>query len=133
MVDGGLHLRVPRTRLARSLGRAWSRRLRPSGRGPGAPQSGPWIRAPTPSSRSSDALQGELRQPRAGTGGADRARYCYAVWLRHLVALAEAGVPFQPEVVLELGPGDTVGVGIMALLTGAKEYAGARRPPLRPG
>ena len=63
-----------------------------------------------------------LGQPRAGTGGTDRARYCYAVWLRHLVALAEVGLPTDPDVVLELGPGDTVGVGIMALLTGASEY-----------
>ena len=67
-------------------------------------------------------LARRVRQPRAGTGGTNHARYCYAVWLRHLVALAEVGLPTDPDVVVELGPGDTVGVGIMALLSGAREY-----------
>ena len=56
------------------------------------------------------------------TGGSGSARYCYSVWLRHLVKAAEAGLPTEPRSIVELGPGDSIGVGLAALLTGAEEY-----------
>ena len=56
--------------------------------------------------------------------GSDSPRYCYSVWLRHLVALAGAGVDTNVCTVAELGPGDSLGVGLAALLTGATGYVG---------
>jgi len=56
------------------------------------------------------------------TGGSDSARYCYSVWLRHLVMAHAHGLPTQPAVVAELGPGDSLGVGLAALLSGAAKY-----------
>jgi len=56
------------------------------------------------------------------TGGSDSARYCYSVWLRHLVMARAHGLPTQPAVVAELGPGDSLGVGLAALLSGAAKY-----------
>jgi hypothetical protein len=57
-----------------------------------------------------------------GSGGTDSARYCYCVWLRHLVALHEAGLGSTWPVVAELGPGDSLGTGIAALLSGSETY-----------
>ncbi len=56
------------------------------------------------------------------TGGTDSARYCYSVWLRHLVMIHQAGLDTYPKVVAELGPGDSIGTGLAALLTGARKY-----------
>lgn len=58
------------------------------------------------------------------TGGTDSARYCYSVWLRHLIlAQASGRLPAGvPRVVAELGPGDSIGIGIAALLSGAERY-----------
>ena len=50
------------------------------------------------------------------------ARYCYSIWLRHLVMAEKSGVSTDPGVVAELGPGGSLGVGIAALLTGANRY-----------
>jgi len=49
-------------------------------------------------------------------------RYCYSVWLRHLVMAHQGGFSTDPEVVAELGPGDSLGLGLAALLTGATKY-----------
>src|SRR5437870_3647895 len=59
---------------------------------------------------------------RRGGGGTASPRYCYSVWLRHLVMAAEAGLPTSLSTVAELGPGDSVGVGLAALLSGADRY-----------
>ena len=57
------------------------------------------------------------------TGGTGSARYCYAVWLRHLILAnkfrPETGVP---GTVAELGPGDSIGIGLAALLAGVEKY-----------
>jgi SAM-dependent methyltransferase len=58
-----------------------------------------------------------------GTGGTDNARYCYSVWLRHLVLLKSQSNDFEiPKVVAELGPGDSIGIGIAALISGVDKY-----------
>jgi SAM-dependent methyltransferase len=56
-----------------------------------------------------------------GSGGTTSARYCYAVWLRHLALLAPHWDGASGARVVELGPGDTVGVSLAALLSGAEE------------
>jgi hypothetical protein len=57
-----------------------------------------------------------------GTHGTDEARYCYSVWLRHLSCAAANGLDTDPKSVAELGPGDSIGIGIAAVLTGAERY-----------
>ena len=57
-----------------------------------------------------------------GSGGTDSARYCYAVWLRHVIKLAEAGIDTRFTDVAELGPGDSLGIGLCAVLTGTDRY-----------
>ncbi|MCI5194034.1 MAG: methyltransferase domain-containing protein [Candidatus Electrothrix sp. AU1_5] len=57
-----------------------------------------------------------------GTGGTNSAAYCYSVWLRHAVTAWKAGVNPIPQTVAELGPGDSLGIGLTALLFGAKKY-----------
>jgi hypothetical protein len=60
----------------------------------------------------------------ATTGGSNSARYCYSVWLRHLVTLNAYGFKVEGGRVAELGPGDSLGVGLAALLSGAARYVG---------
>ncbi len=59
-----------------------------------------------------------------GGGGTHSARYCYSVYLRHLVKLAEAGLSTAPRTVAEIGPGESVGAGVAALIAGAERYIG---------
>lgn len=56
------------------------------------------------------------------TGGSDSARYCYSVWLRHLVIAKNNGLNPYPRVIAELGPGDSIGVGLAALISGCEHY-----------
>jgi SAM-dependent methyltransferase len=56
------------------------------------------------------------------TGGTVSARYCYSVWMRHLMMLHRNGLPTMFESVIELGPGDTLGIGLAALLSGSERY-----------
>jgi len=64
------------------------------------------------------------RMRRGATGGSSSARYCYAVWLRHLVVLDRYGFRIKGAAVGELGPGDSIGTGLAALLSGASRYIG---------
>lgn len=48
------------------------------------------------------------------------ARYCYSVWLRHLVASERFAGAAPASTVAELGPGPSLGVVIAAALTGAE-------------
>ena len=57
-----------------------------------------------------------------GTGGTNNPRYCYSVWLRHLTLLARQGLSVRPEVIAELGPGDSIGTGLAGLIAGAHTY-----------
>lgn len=54
--------------------------------------------------------------------GTDSPRYCYSVWLRHVVAMADCGIDTNFHTVAELGPGDSLGIGLAAILTGATRY-----------
>lgn len=55
------------------------------------------------------------------TGGTIESKYCYSVWLRHLTMLnsVRSGVPKR---VAELGPGDSLGIGFAALLSGCESF-----------
>lgn len=65
-----------------------------------------------------------LRLHRAATGGSDSSRYCYSVWLRHLRTLDSYGFKVKGARVGELGPGDSIGIGLASLLSGAARYVG---------
>lgn len=55
------------------------------------------------------------------TWGTDEARYCYSVWMRHLIRVA-AHETVDLSLVAELGPGDSLGIGLTGLLTGVERY-----------
>ena len=67
-------------------------------------------------------LPGLRRLTNRGSGGTGSARYCYSVWLRHLVWAGASGLSTDPACVAELGPGDSLGTGLVAVLCGAQRY-----------
>ena len=53
------------------------------------------------------------------------ARKCYSTYLRHLVQLYKyTGIIEVPKNIIELGPGDSIGLGLSAILSGANSYIG---------
>jgi len=75
-----------------------------------------------PGATTLPVVKHKLQKRSLGTGGTLRARYCYAVWLRHLVHAYKNGLNCDPKRVAELGPGDSIGIGLAAVLTGAQQY-----------
>lgn len=51
-------------------------------------------------------------------------RYYYSVWLRHLIMAHKYGFQSIPRVIVEIGPGGSLGVGLAALLSGVERYQG---------
>jgi SAM-dependent methyltransferase len=62
-------------------------------------------------------------------GGSTSARYCHTVWLRHLAVLRDHGIAPPAGTVVELGPGESQGLGLAALLTGARRTVGLDAAP----
>jgi len=56
---------------------------------------------------------------RSAGGSTSSAEYCASVWLTHLHRMLAAGAP-MPRHLAELGPGDSVGVCLAALLSGVE-------------
>ena len=56
------------------------------------------------------------------TGGTNSAKYCYEVWIKHLSIAFNNGLKKIPDVIAELGPGDSLGIGLAGLLSGASKY-----------
>jgi SAM-dependent methyltransferase len=54
------------------------------------------------------------------TGGTNESRYCYSVWHRHLNNWRAANSQL-PQTAAELGPGDSLGIGFSALLSGVDQ------------
>lgn len=58
------------------------------------------------------------------TGGTNDPVYCYSVFMRHMAKLHRAGMAKVPNTVLEIGPGDSLGCGLAALISGSERYYG---------
>lgn len=68
-------------------------------------------------------IPGVKGSPRKGSMGESvSARYCYSVWLRHLVTI-NSKIPLGiPHTIAEIGPGESLGTGIAALISGTDQY-----------
>lgn len=62
-----------------------------------------------------------IKSDEMSTGGSCDARYCYSVWMRHLINYYNESGKI-PSTVVEFGPGDSIGTGIAALLSGCDQY-----------
>jgi SAM-dependent methyltransferase len=63
-----------------------------------------------------------FKQSYIGSGGTVSFRYCYSVFMRHIVSLFKNGMTDIPNRVAEFGPGSSLGTGLCAILAGAREY-----------
>lgn len=59
---------------------------------------------------------------KSGTGGTTSSRYCYSVWMRHIVMACKNGIPFNARSLVEIGPGDSLGIGLTGMLAGIDNY-----------
>jgi len=66
----------------------------------------------------------DLLRPSRSEGQTESASYCYSLWIRHLTLLHAHGFRGTPNTVAELGPGETLGVGLCALLSGSDHLVG---------
>ena len=62
----------------------------------------------------------KIKNPYKSGGSTIRSRYCYSVWMRHLKYWSKHrnGIP---QIVAELGPGKSLGIGFCALLSGSEQ------------
>jgi hypothetical protein len=63
-----------------------------------------------------------FRNPHGEASGTMSALGSYAIFVRYLSAVRQAGLSFDGKTVLEFGPGSSLGVGIAALLSGCARY-----------
>ena len=61
---------------------------------------------------------------KASSKSTAQARYCYSVWMRHLITAHANGFTEMPIKVAEFGPGKSIGIGLCAMLCGVNEYYG---------
>jgi hypothetical protein len=72
--------------------------------------------------KSVPGIERVINLHKTGGGSTLDARYCYSVWLRHLIIAHDNGWTAIPDKIAELGPGDSLGVGLSALISGASRY-----------
>ena len=69
-------------------------------------------------------LSNRYNNEEGGGGITDNARYCYSVWMRHLIKTCRCADAAFPKTVAEFGPGNSIGCGLTALLCGCEHYYG---------
>jgi hypothetical protein len=62
------------------------------------------------------------RASKLRSGGIFSPRCFNAFWLRHIVLAHKSNLNYYPNVVVDPGPGDSLGERIMALMLGSKIY-----------
>jgi SAM-dependent methyltransferase len=80
------------------------------------------IRAKSVVKGTSSFVINAFRNPHGTISGTVSALGSYAIFMRYVRAIAQAGSSLEGRTVLEVGPGSSLGVGIAALLSGATRY-----------